>query len=77
LVYLWKILRGDLGPELRAVSTARLQPDARPQAHLPEASVNGASSGLSPFPEGDFPLEFTPVGGGGGAVRDAFQTPSR
>ncbi|VDP86562.1 unnamed protein product [Echinostoma caproni] len=51
-----------------------MRPDARPQAHSPEALVDVASFGLSPFPEDEYSLEFTPVGG---PKQGAIQTPSR
>ncbi|VDP94992.1 unnamed protein product [Echinostoma caproni] len=35
------------------------------------------TSGMPQGSEVDFPLEFTPIGSGGGAERGAFQTPSR
>ncbi|VDP90964.1 unnamed protein product [Echinostoma caproni] len=61
---------------MRYVSTARMQPDAWPQAQPPEDGVDGAIFFLAPFPDCDFSLEFTPVGGGGGAERGMIQTPS-
>ncbi|VDP93730.1 unnamed protein product [Echinostoma caproni] len=54
LICLWKILRDDLEPELRAVSTTKLQPNPRPRAHSAEAGVDGSSFGLPSFSKGDY-----------------------